>query len=77
MAKKDINGQLSALGALGLVGQLGLFIALPILAGVVGGVYLDKLVAGKGLVLALAILLGIAAAGFGAYHMLKDYIKEN
>ena len=67
--------------ALGLIGQLGLLIVLPILGGVFLGGYLDRLLGGTGLVLIASILMGLAAGLYGAYRLLmqeipKDHRKE-
>lgn len=67
--------QQSAPRALALVGQLGLVMALPIVAGVVGGVYLDAWLGGKGLVLVVMILLGIGGGVAGVYRLLAKEIS--
>lgn len=58
------------LRALGLGGELGFTIALPLVVGIIAGNYLDKWVGGSGLILALAILLGLAIGGYNFYRVL-------
>jgi F0F1-type ATP synthase assembly protein I len=67
--------QQSALRVLALVGQLGLVMALPIVVGVIGGVYLDAWLGGKGLVLVVMILLGIGGGVAGVYRLLAKEIS--
>lgn len=63
-----------ALAALALVSQLGLAMVVPILAGVAGGVYLDRWLGGGGLVLAVAVLLGVAGGFLAAYRIVSRYL---
>ena len=76
MAKPDPNkdGGGSMLSALALVGQLGLVVAIPIVLGVLFGNYLDKLAGAHGLVLIGMVLLGIVAAAYSAYRVLKQVL---
>ena len=67
--------QQSALRALALVGQLGLVMALPIVLGVIGGVYLDAWLGGTGIVLIGMILLGIGGGVAGVYRLLSKEIS--
>ena len=61
------------MSALALVGQLGFVVAVPIVAGVIAGKYLDAWLGSSGLILAGMILLGVAAGLYGAYRVL---VKE-
>jgi F0F1-type ATP synthase assembly protein I len=69
------NDFVSSLSALGLVSQLGLTVVVPIVAGVVGGVYLDRFLGTNGLILVFMILFGICAGIYGVYHLLRNDIK--
>lgn len=73
MAKPRKPGELGGLAALTLVGQVGLAVVVPIVAGVVGGLYLDGLVGG-GLVLVGMIGLGITLGILGAYWVVLPYL---
>ena len=64
MSQPDRESPMSALAALGLVGTLGLTVAVPIVAGVLLGVYL-----GGGLALVGTLFLGLAAGLYGAYRI--------
>lgn len=71
------NSQVKALSALGLVGQVGLTIALCIVAGVFAGVHLDRLAGGSGILLAVAILAGVFAGLYGAFRILTREMPWN
>lgn len=60
--------------ALVLVGQLGIGIAAPIVAGVLAGVYLEGVVPSGGLVLIAMIVLGIAGGAFAGYRAVARYL---
>lgn len=74
MADPEDHDALQGLGALALVGQVGLAVAAPIVAGVVGGLFLDRFLGGTGLMLVPAILLGIAAGIVGAYRVIVTHL---
>jgi len=65
------ESQANALSALAMVGQLGLVMAVCVVGGVLAGVYVDRAVGGRGLVLVGGILLGLAAGGYGAYRVVS------
>ncbi len=65
----------SALRAWALVGQLGLTMAVPIVAGVLGGIYLDAWLGGTGIVLVVMILLGVGVGAAGVYGLLAKEIS--
>jgi F0F1-type ATP synthase assembly protein I len=58
-----------------LVGLLGAVIALPLVGGLLGGLYLDRFLGTGGLFLVLGILLGLALGGAGAYFALMKVLK--
>lgn len=74
MAKLKQPDELGGLGALALVGQVGLAIAVPIVAGVAGGLYLDNRMGGGGLILLGMIGLGIAMGFLAAYLVISQYL---
>lgn len=74
MADPERRETLQGLGALALVGQVGLAVAAPIVAGVLGGLFLDRFLGGTGIVLLLMIFLGIAAGIFGAYRAISAHL---
>ncbi|MFO7974959.1 MAG: AtpZ/AtpI family protein [Candidatus Hydrogenedentota bacterium] len=67
--------QQSVLRALALVGQLGLVIAAPIVVSVIGGVYLDAWLKGRGIVLVVMIVLGVGGGIAGGYRLLAKEIS--
>lgn len=71
-AKPHNDSQIKALTALGLLGSVGLVVALPIVGGVVVGVYL-----GGGLVLVGLIFVGLFAGLYGAYRILAKDLPWN
>jgi len=70
MTSAGRDSRTGAFAALGLVGQLGLVVVVCVLAGVAGGSWLDRIVGGRGLVLAGSILLGVFAGLYGAYRLI-------
>lgn len=59
------------LSALALVSQVGLVMAVAIVGGVFGGIYLDPWLGGTGLVIALGALVGVGAGMYGVYSLLS------
>lgn len=57
---------------LGLVGQIGFAIALPIVAGGVGGVYIDTWLGTRPLVTLLLLLIGVAVSFIGFFSVIKE-----
>lgn len=70
LSKTREDNALSGLSALVLVGQVGLVVALPIVGGVIGGIYLDRVIGGGGIILIVTILAGIAVGVIGAFRLL-------
>lgn len=67
----------AALGAMVLVGQLGLVVVTCVGGGVAMGLYLEKKLGGSGLFLVVMILLGVGAGLYGAYRLLAKEIPWN
>lgn len=63
----------SVWGSLALMGQLGLTIALPLLAGALLGNYLDSRTHTSNLYLLLGLLLGLIVGIYGAYRLLSRF----
>lgn len=61
--------------ALGLVG-VGFFIAGCVIAGVLGGAWLDDRLKSQPAFLIAGILLGILLACFGVYSMIKPFLDS-
>lgn len=70
--KVDVHQWREALNLLGL----GWFLGLSILAGVLGGIWLDNILGTKPLCILVGLFLGIIVAFFGAYRMLLPIIRE-
>lgn len=66
----------SVWGSLGLVGALGLTIALPIALGSFLGNYLDGITHTKDVYLLLGLLLGLIVGILGAYRLLAPFLKR-
>ena len=77
MSAPGKDSQVNALSALALVGQLGLVVAMCVVAGVTVGMYVDRAVGGGGLVLMGGILLGVAAGVYGAYRVVSREMPWN
>ncbi len=60
----------------GLVGQLGFAVAVPIVLGAVIGVHLDRWLGAHGIVVFAMILLGLVGAGYGAYLMIANVLRD-
>jgi len=56
---------------------IGWFMAIAILLGVLGGLWLDGKLGTRPLFLIAGIFLGLAAAGYGAYQMFKPFMTNN
>jgi|TARA_B110000263_G_C15097051_1_gene413503 hypothetical protein len=56
---------------------IGWYIALCLLAGVGGGVWLDKQLGSLPVLTLLGLGLGLVTAGYGTYKMLKPWIESN
>lgn len=69
MGNSDKRPPLRVYGALALVGEIGLAVAIPIVVGVVLGQYLDRRWNTHGLVLTGLILLGIVCGAYNAYRI--------
>ena len=66
----------SVWGSLGLMGALGLVIAIPIALGAIGGRYLDGIVHTNDVFLLLGLLLGLISGIYGAYRLLAPFLKR-
>ncbi len=63
--------------ALGLVTQLGLVVAAAVVAGLLAGHYLDKLLGAGGVITATGVVLGVAGGFVGASKLLfRDLDKD-
>ena len=56
----------------GLISQLGLAMASAIVVGLLLGLFLDKIIGGRGAFTVLGILLGIGAGFFYTYRLLHS-----
>lgn len=74
MAGPGRHREMGALSALALVGQVGFSVAIPIVAGVLAGVYLENRFDSRGIVLIAMIGLGIAAGVAGAYYTIRKHL---
>ena len=66
----------SVWGSLGLMGALGLVIAIPIALGAIGGRYLDGIAHTNDVFLLLGLLLGLTLGIYGAYRLLAPFLKR-
>ena len=66
----------SVWGSLGLMGALGLVIAIPIALGAIGGGYLDGIAHTNDVFLLLGLLLGLISGIYGAYRLLAPFLKR-
>jgi len=66
----------SVWGSLGLMGALGLVIAIPIALGAIGGRYLDGIAHTNDVFLLLGLLLGLILGIYGAYRLLAPFLKR-
>ncbi len=71
--KRDLPAG-AVFSALALVGQVGLTMGAAIGLGVLGGLYLDRWLGGRGIVLVLMIALGIASGGYAVYKLMMKEI---
>lgn len=56
---------------------MGFYIAASIILGIVGGHWLDNKFNASPVWLIIGLILGIAAAVFGTYNMLKPFLEGN
>lgn len=63
--------------AVALITQLGLVVALCIVASVMVGVYLDRLVGSNGILVLVMIVIGLITAGFSAWTLIKQELPWN
>ncbi len=61
---------------LGLVGEIGFVIALPIVAGVLAGVYIDKWLGTKPTATILLLLIGIGISFIGFFNVIGEIIHK-
>ncbi len=74
MVQHSKDSSVSVMTAFALVGQLGLVMALPIVAGVLLGAWADKALGAGGLVLVGGILVGVAVGILGTAQLLMREI---
>lgn len=63
--------------AVALITQLGLTVALCIAGSVLLGVYVDRLVGSHGVAILVGIGIGICAAGWAAWQLIKQELPWN
>jgi Putative F0F1-ATPase subunit Ca2+/Mg2+ transporter len=73
-SKRD-NSEFTAFMALGMVGQLGFAVSIPMVLGGLAGKYLDGWLHAHGIVLILMLLCGIAGGIYGAYLVLAKALR--
>ena len=56
---------------------IGWFVAIAILLGVLGGLWLDNKLGTRPIFLILGIVLGLAVAGYGVYAVFKPFFSNN
>ncbi len=61
---------------LGLVGEIGFVIALPIVAGSIGGVYIDKWLGTKPAATILLLLVGVGISFIGFFNVIGEIIHK-
>jgi len=76
MGNSQDRNPFAGLGAVVLVGYLGLVVAVPIVLGVLAGVYLDDRLGETGLVLILFILLGIVSGIYNGYRVVARWMNQ-
>jgi ATP synthase protein I len=64
------------LGMVGALSGMGFTIAIPIVAGTIGGYYLDGYLYTKPLFILLGLLLGLVVGIFGAYRLYKSVFRS-
>ena len=68
--RRDLTTVLQFLG-------LGWYVALCLLAGIAGGIWLDRRLESLPVLTLLGLALGLITAGYGTYKMLKPWIESN
>lgn len=76
MPKEPSSNQLSALSAAVLVGQLGLVVVVPVLGGVLLGVWLDARLGTRAIFTLGLLLLGLAAGARGAWLLIMREVDR-
>lgn len=76
MGKPEQEFWRSIASSAGLVGQLGITVATPIVIGAVAGVHLDRWLGTHGIATAAALILGLLLGGLGAYRMLAFVLRD-
>lgn len=74
-SSKDDSGEITPWKGLTLLGSLGLVVAISIMSGLVLGHYLDRKLHTEPWLTLLGLLLGLGAAGKGAYELVKGALK--
>jgi len=65
----------SAFTAFGLISQVGLTVALPLVAGTMVGAYLDRRLDTGGLLVVAGVLLGLLSGGYAAWRLLAKELE--
>ncbi len=55
---------------------LGWYIAFCIVTGILGGLWLDRVVGTRPLFTLLGLFVGLSASGYGVYKMVEPLLKE-
>lgn len=74
VAGQERGKKAEGVGALALVGQLGLAVAAPIVLGAFCGAYLEKRYGGGGVILIGGVLGGVVLGFLGAYRIVSPYL---
>lgn len=74
-SKKRIDGDTWMY--LGLVGQIGYTIAIPLVVGVLGGVFIDKELGTRPVVTLIGLALGAVVSVIGFTRTLKEVLQKN
>lgn len=61
---------------IGLIGQLGLAVAVPIVIFVMGFYYLERVTGTKGILIIIGVICGVICGILSAYRLLKGYWKQ-
>ncbi|MDO7906518.1 AtpZ/AtpI family protein [Paenibacillus sp. JX-17] len=75
--KKAQSSGGNALKALGLVSAIGVNLAVCTLGGFYLGTWLDKVLGGKGLWIAVSVFLGLAVGGMGIAAVIRKVMRDN
>jgi uncharacterized protein YneF (UPF0154 family) len=77
MSNPEKDDQWQDLSALGLIGSVGLVVAMAVLGGLLLGLFLERRIATGGLVVVVSILAGLILGIYGAYRLLSRELPWN